>query len=430
MNTSVSSASSEARRLSLATPYNGNNSNGNTRANYPLIVHCHLRWDWVWQRPQQFLSRLAKRHRVLFVEGPFLSDAVSTPTYELKTLVDHPNITILQTTMPASRWHDCAWIDEQRRVVLQDALKGALSDKFDNAVQWFYDPMAVTAFAGKMNEIATVYDCMDELSQFKGAPPQLIQRERDLLAVADVVFAGGRKMQESKNRHNANCHFYGCGVDIAHFGQARSSNLAIPADIARLADKPVLGYFGVVDERMDLELIAKLADADDWHIVMVGPVCKIDEKDLPQRANLHWLGGREYTMLPALTKAFDVCLMPFALNEATEYINPTKALEYMATAKPIVSSAVPDVVSNFAEVVQIADSHDEFVQMCREEVAQPNAKRIAKGLEMAQRNTWDAIVFQLEKHIAEALQTRSSQTSAQAIDSKEELDDAELAVSA
>lgn len=128
---------------------------------------------------------------------------------------------------------------------------------------------------------------------------------------------------------------------------------------------------------MVLELIAKLADESDWNIVMVGPVCKIDEKDLPQRANLHWLGGREYSMLPALTKAFDVCLMPFALNEATEYMNPTKALEYMATAKPIVSSAVPDVVSNFAEVVQIAQSQDEFVQMCCDEVAQPNAARIA-----------------------------------------------------
>ena len=420
MNTS---ASADSRRASSA-------SGAVSRSAYPIVVHCHLRWDWVWQRPQQFLSRLSKRHRVLFVEGPSVSDQISSPTYQLKTLVDYPNITILQTTMPASRWSDGEYIDEQRRIVVQKAINGALGGKFDNAVQWFYDPMAVTSFTGKMNEIATVYDCMDELSQFKGAPPQLIERERDLLQAADVVFAGGRKMQQSKSRYHANCHFYGCGVDIAHFGQARSANTSVPSDVAHLAGKPMLGYFGVVDERMDLQLLAKLADAASWNIVMVGPVCKIDEKTLPQRANLHWMGGREYSMLPAYTKAFDVCLMPFALNEATEYINPTKALEYMATAKPIVSSAVPDVVSNFAEVVQIADSHDEFVQMCREEVAQPNAKRIAKGLEMAQRNTWDAIVFQLEKHIAEALQTRSSQTSAQAIDSKEELDDAELAVSA
>lgn len=386
-------------------------------ASYPIIVHSHLRWDWVWQRPQQFLSRLAKRHRILFVQGPIFAD-VKKSSCEVKNLEDFPNIWVMQTTIPSSRWSDGAWVDAERLRLLRESLsstQSGLRGKFDNPVQWFYDPMAVTSFAGNMNEQAIVYDCMDELSQFKGAPKELVQRERQLLGVADVVFAGGRKMWESKSRYNANCHFYGCGVDVAHFGKARSSATPLPDDVKDLQG-PILGYFGVVDERMDYELVAKLADANPkWNVVMVGPVCKVDPNVLPQRPNLHWLGGRDYAQLPAYTKAFDVCLMPFALNEATEYINPTKALEYMATAKPIVSSAVPDVVSNFSRVVQVARTHDEFVAMCKSAAEQPDQTLISRGLKMANDNTWDAIVAKLEGHIADALTASESEAETLAV---------------
>jgi glycosyltransferase involved in cell wall biosynthesis len=274
-------------------------------------------------------------------------------------------------------------------------------------VQWFYDPMAVSAFAGHMDEIATVYDCMDQLSQFKFAPPELIEREKTLLEVADVVFAGGRKMWEDKVQYNSNCHFYGCGVDVAHFATARQESTPVPHDIDFLA-RPILGYFGVVDERLDYDLIARLADENPgWSIAMVGPVCKVDPNHLPRRQNLYWLGGRDYSQLPAYTKAFDVCLMPFALNEATEFINPTKALEYMATGTQIVSSAVPDVVSNFATVVKIAANHDEFLEMCRAAIAQPDQVAIERGLKMADANTWDAIVAKLEAHIDKAINKKS-----------------------
>lgn len=386
-------------------------------ASYPIVVHSHLRWDWVWQRPQQFLSRLSKRHRVLFIEGPIVADVEKT-SFKTFTAEDYPNITVMQTTFPAARWGDGAWVDAERLRLLREALSAtgsSLKGKFEQPVQWFYDPMAVTSFAGNLGESAIVYDCMDELSQFKGAPKELIQRERQLLSVADVVFAGGRKMHESKSRYNRNCHFYGCGVDVAHFGQARSSSTPVPADIRDLKG-PILGYFGVVDERMDYELVQQLADADpSWNIVVIGPFTKIDIKDLPQRANIHWLGGRDYAQLPAYTKAFDVCLMPFALNEATEYINPTKALEYMATAKPIVSSAVPDVVSNFNRVVHIARSHNDFIALCRKALAEPDQEAISRGLKMAQQNTWDAIVTKMEGHIDDVLVQRTSQKQEMAV---------------
>ncbi len=370
---------------------------------FPLIVHCHLRWDFVWQRPQQFLSRLAKKHRVLFVEGPILFDGDGAPCYELHPSAKTPGVTIMQTFFPAARFDDGVWVDAQRRKMLDEALNGPLKGKFERSVQWFYDPMAVEAHLGQHGAIATVYDCMDELSQFKGAPAGLVERERRLLRAADVVFAGGRKMRESKARYNSNAHFYGCGVDVAHFGKARLASTPIPADIAHLKG-PVLGYFGVVDERLDYDLIEKLALArPDWHLVIIGPVAKVNPDDFPRAANIHWMGGRDYSQLPEYTKRFDLALMPFALNEATEYINPTKALEYMATATPIVSTPVPDVVSNFASVVKISDSSEDFVALVNCMVEQLDQMAVERGLKMASENTWDAIVAQLEKHIEEAI---------------------------
>jgi glycosyltransferase involved in cell wall biosynthesis len=309
--------------------------------------------------------------------------------------------------MPASRWQDGAWVDAERRRLVQSVLEGPLGRSFENPVQWFYDPMAVTAFLGHMDESAVVYDCMDELSQFKGAPAELVRRERELLNAANVVFAGGPKMAKSKARFNANCHSYGCGVDIKHFGKARRAATKIPQDVAQLSG-PVLGYIGVVDERVDYDLLAKLADHNpDWSLAIVGPHAKVDPAEFPQRDNLHFLGGRDYSQLPAYAKAFDVCMMPFAKNEATEYINPTKALEYMATGTPIVSTDVEDVVLQFSDVVEIATTHDEFIEGCERAVAQPSLRRINAGLKMAKNNSWESIVEQLEKHVQDVLSTEA-----------------------
>lgn len=372
--------------------------------NFPIIVHCHLCWDWVWQRPQQFLSRLSQKHKILFVETVGPDPQLAAPYARFRNADGFPNITILRIQFPTWQWNKGAFVDKERRRLVQQALKSeALAGHFNNPVQWFYDPMAVTAFAGKMGEVATVYDCMDELSKFKGAPPAMVEREQELLALADVVFTGGRKMFESKSRFNTNCHFYGCGVDVDHFGKARDESTQVPDDLAHLK-KPVLGYFGVVDERMDYELVAKLADANpDWSVAIIGPAIKVDPAQFPKRPNLHWLGGRDYKDLPAYCKGFDVCLMPFAMNEHTEYINPTKSLEYMATGRVVVSSAVPDVISNFGSVVKVAHSHDEFIALCCEAAESADQKAIERGLKMASENSWESIVNNLDQHIRDVL---------------------------
>ncbi|HEV2209350.1 MAG TPA: glycosyltransferase [Verrucomicrobiae bacterium] len=375
---------------------------------FPLIVHCHLCWDWVWQRPQQFMSRMSQRHPVLFVEMRAPDASLATPVARFHSPPGLPNLIVLSLQFPGWRWQDADYVDRERRRLVREFLAGPGAGRFENAVQWFYDPMAFPAFSGQMGEVLTVYDCMDELSRFTGAPPQLVQRERGLLAAADVVFTGGRKLFEAKSQFHPNCHFYGCGVDGEHFGRARLEDTPVPEDIAALP-RPILGYFGVVDERMDYALLERQADAHaPGSVVVVGPVLKVSADALPHRPNLHWVGQRPYADLPAVCKGFDVCLMPFALNEATEYINPTKALEYMATGKLIVSTAVPDVVRNFGAVIKIARNHRQFISHCARCLDQPDYEAIARGLKMAAENSWDSIVARLEQHLREALEHKAA----------------------
>jgi glycosyltransferase involved in cell wall biosynthesis len=290
------------------------------------------------------------------------------------------------------------------------AADGALGYRFARPIQWFYTPMPAPAMIGAFGERAVVYDCMDELSKFRFAPTALVDRERYLMAQADVVFAGGFRLSQSKAKYHHNVHFFGCGVDVAHFATARSADVEVPREIAVLK-RPVVGYYGVIDERIDYDLLRALATSlADVELVMVGPVVKVDPAELPQAEHIHWLGQRQYAELPAHVKGFDVCLMPFALNEATEYINPTKTLEYMAAGKPIVSTAISDVVHNFTPVVAVAHSPEEFVAAVRRAIERPDAELIARGLEQARANSWESIVARMERIIRDAIRTRETRS--------------------
>jgi glycosyltransferase involved in cell wall biosynthesis len=300
-------------------------------------------------------------------------------------------------------------------VVIRDLLHrqlddGVLGKLFRRPVQWFYTPMPAPAMIGAFGERAVVYDCMDELSKFRFAPTALVDRERLLIASADVVFTGGYRLWESKARHHGNVHFFGCGVDVAHFGSSMCDTVAVPTEIARLG-RPVMGYYGVIDERIDYDLLRTLAKSlPDTALVMVGPVVKVDPRELPQAPNIHWLGQRDYAALPAYVKGFDVCLMPFALNEATEYINPTKTLEYMAAGKPIVSTAISDVVHHFRPVVAVAHSQAEFVSHVRSALEAPDEALIERGLEQARGSSWECIVADMTKIMRAAIAPPAAST--------------------
>jgi glycosyltransferase involved in cell wall biosynthesis len=357
----------------------------------PILVHCHLRWDFVWQRPQQIFSRLARNHRILFLEDAVEGEGAA----RLEITAPQANIVRVVPVLPG--FSGTMSVDEQSLAtlgLLERALQEhpLLKGMFVNPIQWFYSPMTAKVFMDRFNATAVVYDCMDELANFKFAPADLTQREEALMARADIVFTGGHELFKAKSRRHSNTHFFGCGVDVAHFGRARLAATPIPDELNGLPG-PVIGYFGVIDERLDYELIASLAEKFvDGSVVMVGPFAKVNPDELPKHPNIHWLGQRNYTDLPSIVKGFDVCMMPFALNEATQYINPTKTLEYMAAGKPIVSTAIQDVVRNFTPVVKVAYNHAEFAEGVEAAMTKPQLDLIAQGIERAAGATWDVTV--------------------------------------
>lgn len=368
---------------------------------FPLIVHCHLRWDFVWQRPQQLFSRLAPDHPVLFIEEPM--HGAQAP--QLDITEPFPNVVRLVPQLP----HGAAGDSDGEWRLLLPLIEHALAThplmagRFEDAVQWFYSPMSAPVLLGRFGTRGTVYDCMDELANFRFAPPDITGRERYLMARADIVYTGGHQLFESKSRHHCNVHFHGCGVDASHFGRARLASTAVPEPVASLPG-PVFGYVGVIDERLDYGLIEALArDFPDASVVMAGPLAKVTREELPDLPNIHWLGQQPYDALPALVKGFDVCLMPFALNEATRCINPTKTLEYMATGKPIVSTAVPDVVRHFTPVVSVAHDQAGFLDAVALAARAPDPLLLREGIARAMQASWDSTVATMRAELLDAL---------------------------
>lgn len=322
----------------------------------PLIVLSHLRWDFVFQRPQHLMTRLARHYRVFYVEEPTFTAGPS----RLEFIETPSGVTVCKphTTVTSPGFHD-------DQLPAMEMLLEDLVDQhgLEDPIVWLYTPMALP-LAGKLNPRALIYDCMDELSAFLNAPRQLLQRERALLNAADLVFTGGPSLYEAKRDRHPSVHCFPSSVDAQHFGRAAGS-VAVEHPLQATLPHPRLGFYGVLDERLDLGLIDAVARArPEWQIVLVGPVVKIDPATLPRRANIHYFGQQPYESLPDFLAGWDVCLLPFALNAATRYISPTKTLEYMAAARPIVSTPIRDVVAPYSTIVGIAANPEEFLAAC------------------------------------------------------------------
>jgi UDP-galactopyranose mutase len=368
-----------------------------------LVVFSHLRWDFVYQRPQHLLSRLAAGRRVLFLEEPMHGEGV-TPAWALSH--PRPGVTVarLVTPCPAPGFHDDHL--ETFRPMLHQLLR---AEHIDHYAAWFYTPMALP-FAQRLAPRLTIYDCMDELSAFRGAPPELLRREEALLAQADLVFTGGRSLYRAKRNRHPDVQCFPSSVDAAHFRAALDPH--IEAGDLEALPRPRLGFYGVIDERMDLELLAAVAEArPQWQFIMVGPVVKIDPADLPRAHNIHYLGQRSYEQLPAYLAGWDVCLLPFALNESTRFISPTKTLEYMAAEKPIVSTPITDVVEPYGDTVYIADTPAAFVAACERALHAPNAERGARIERMRyilSETSWDSTAAAMGSLIEQRISARAA----------------------
>lgn len=354
-----------------------------------LVCLSHLRWDWVYQRPQHLMTRAASQYRVVFWEEPVLAPD-GTSEAGLRTRLISPSLLVATPVLPPGL--DAIESD----AVQQTLLDGLLADLGQApAVTWFYTPMAL-GFAGHLRADVTVFDSMDDLSGFSAASPRLLLLERRLMRSVDLVFTGGRSLYEAKRGRHHSVHLFPSSVDVAHFGQARIPDIE-PADQAGIPG-PRIGYFGVIDERMDLPLLdAVTRRRPDWQFIMVGPVTKIDPASLPRHPNLHWLGLRSYQDLPLYLSGWDAGLMPFAMNQATRFISPTKTPEYLAAGVPVVSTPVADVVRDWGRdgLVGIAPDAATTVVALERAIAQEREPWLVQvDLRLAQMSwdiTWEAM---------------------------------------
>ncbi len=347
-----------------------------------LLCFSHLRWDFVHQRPQHLLGQAAGSFRVFYIEEPDFSPGVA----HFRMRVVESDVTVLTPVFD----HGTDHVQELRRLV--ESLKRSLSNMAQ--VHWFYTPMAMR-FAGDLPCDLCVYDCMDELSAFRFAPPDLAALEGALLAQADLVFTGGESLFAAKRALHRSVHCFPSSVDVSHFGRARSPQ-ADPQDQANLPH-PRIGFFGVIDERMDLTLVAQAAAGlPDVQFVMLGPLAKLHADDLPRAPNLHWLGRKDYADLPAYMANWQAAWMPFALNDATRFISPTKTPEFLAAKLPVTATAVADVVATYGRqgLVTIADESS-IVAALRDSLKAPaigwQAAVDRKLADMSWRSTWTAM---------------------------------------
>jgi len=362
---------------------------------HQLLVFSHLRWDFVYQRPQHLLSRFGQRWDVVVFEEPIHDPGNAAWLEVLRPCI---GVTVLRPHTPVA---DPGFADAQFPL-LAELLQGWLAQHGEPGMAvWLYTPMALPLLHG-LAPGAIIYDCMDELGAFKNAPERLMDRERTLLEVADVVFTGGPALQDAKAPHNPRVLCFPSSVDVAHFAQGRR---ALPP--AAQGASPRLGFFGVLDERLDLDLLAALSAAHpDWQIDLVGPVVKIDPATLPQAANLHYLGQRDYAELPALVAGWDVCLLPFAMNASTAFISPTKTLEYMAAQKPVVTTPVRDVVRLYATGVQVGATPEAFIRACESALAEQEParqQRIAVQDRLTAATSWDQTADEMATCVVQAM---------------------------
>ncbi|MER8633975.1 glycosyltransferase [Mesorhizobium opportunistum] len=367
------------------------------RSKYPrrenlLVCFSHLRWNFVHQRPQHILTLASKQQRVVYFEEPVFED-LTHPL--MRTSEPSSNILIVTPVLPLGTSPTKA--DAVQRRFVQQAIAAMPHSRL---IAWYYTPMALR-FTEYLDADIYVYDCMDELSAFKNAPPELGQMEKALLRRADLVFTGGLSLFETKRRLHHEIYPFPSGIDVQHFHRARKPGKD-PADQADIPH-PRVGYFGVIDERLDVRLVALAAKTmPDVHFVMLGPVVKIDPSSLPQAENLHWLGAQPYCELPDYLRHWDAGWMPFALNEATRFISPTKTPEFLAAGLPVVSTAIVDVVRSYgaAGLVEIADGDDLEIKL-RSVLSRPHQtlwpQVDAYLANMSWEKTWNAMAAHIER---------------------------------
>lgn len=364
-----------------------------------LICFCHIRWNFVYQRPQHLMERFAKHNRVFFIEEPVF-DQSGKPFMEVNK--DGQNLWIIKP-------HLIHGYSPDENVFQQKILLSSFYDEYviKNYAHWYYTPMALI-ISNHLQPEMIIYDCMDELSNFNFAPPELKQREKELFRVADLVFTGGHNLYKAKKNAHNNIFPFPSSIDKGHFEKARSIRKE-PADQVNLSH-PIFGFYGVVDERFDIDILREVATRKpQWSFVIIGPVIKIDPATLPQLGNIHYLGARNYEVLPYYLSGWDIAMIPFLLNDSTKYISPTKTPEYLAAGVPVISSSIVDVVNPYAvnNLIHIADDADAFIDKAEKELAVTDKKSWIDRVDFfLKENSWDQTWREMMQHINATLKNK------------------------
>jgi UDP-galactopyranose mutase len=365
-----------------------------------LICFSHLRWNFVFQRPQHLMSRFARDMAVIYWEEPVEIGARETAYLKVHDAENFPGVRVVVPHLPQGMPEDA------REAALERLLDAHAALIHGPLIAWYYTPMMLR-FSRHLDTSAVIYDAMDELSKFRFAPAKLLELEQELIDKADLVFTGGSSLYEAKKDRHPSVHCFPSSVDRTHFMKARAGQFD-PADQEDLP-RPRLGFYGVIDERFDTELLGQVAAMrPSWSFVMVGPVVKISEDELPKRPNIHYLGSKTYSELPAYLSGWDVALMPFAMNESTQFISPTKTPEYLAGGKPVVSTPIKDVVRHYGKLqgVQFADNAEDFVAACEtalELARDPEREWLAEADLMLSATSWDTTQARMAGLVAEVL---------------------------
>ena len=367
---------------------------------YDLICFSHLRWDFVYQRPQQLMSRCATAHRVFFVEEPVFD--TDSPWLHVSERPDQ-DVLVLVAHLP---WGPT---EEEHGDMYRALLDGFLREnQVQDYVLWYYTPM-MASWTDGLKPKAIVYDCMDELSAFAGAPPVLREREAQLLQRANLVFTGGQSLYEAKRDQHPSVYAFPSSVDVPFFNRALTISEE-PAD-QQVIPHPRLGFYGVIDERLDVDLLGAVAKLrPDWQWIIVGPVVsKIDPATLPQEPNIHYLGSKAYGDLPAYLSGWDAALLLFAHNESTRFISPTKTPEYLAAGRPVVSTSIRDVVRPYGDqgLAHIADTPEQFVAACEAAMREDPDERQRKANILLGEMSWDKTWCTMADHIDDAVASQT-----------------------
>ena len=363
-----------------------------------IICFSHLRWNFVYQRPQHLMSRFAKQTRVFFIEEPWF-DAEHTSHLQLE---HKENLTIIIPHIQQGLSNEeCTF---QQVNLLRDLFE---QENITNYYFWYYTPMALAVgnyFSPKM----IIYDCMDELALFKFAPIELKDREKELFNKADLVFTGGHNLFQAKKNSHHNIHPFPSSIDKEHFIQAR--NITTDQEDQANIPHPRFGYYGVIDERFDIELIMEVAKRKpEWHFVIIGPIVKIDPETLPKLNNIHYTGPRNYEVLPKYLAGWDIAIIPFLCNDSTKYISPTKTPEYLAGGKAVISTSIIDVVTPYGvnNLVHIADTADEFIAAAEFELNRKDHEHWLQKIDLfLSQNSWDKTWSKMLHLITAAKETK------------------------